>query len=515
MRINDILGESKPAGKIRKSHKTVSQGAIKMRDTGGYDRTYHLNRIMMAAGMADGKSTKPVDMDSASWYEKYNTAQPYTDEEYKMIQSAMKTIPTDGKIADKRHKSKEPDYVHKTSPVPNRATLSESVSLKTTLDSIATDIGDPVAALYDTLSFQLRKYAAAHHGDLEKWGLVSGGYTSRWYDTFYFNKIQKELYDLIKFAPGASKEIKEYLSKNFRSFSDISRFLPELLVKAGTHFKHRLMITNANKWITDRAAYRALIVSLKAEYGEIDDDDEPTVDPRIAAHDKREKSKMSAAAQQNQQVEAIINQVLMRLPKDVAGDVRNAIARSPNKLQALELELKKRNIKLSESLDDFRKNLSNQVKSGVAQKHADVAIQSASNPGQWKWDKDDIIFSPERGKTYVVLKRYYDKRQGKAKYLVRGKDEETMFDAALAHKNLVKINNESATVGATSSGNIATVPNPHVSPGAARGKKSYTGSPGKSGTKAPAQPKPKSQKPTDNALNMKGTSIFGGPAIKR
>ena len=72
MRINDILGESKPAGKIRKSHKTVSQGAIKMRDTGGYDRTYHLNRIMMAAGMADGKSTKPVDMDSASWYEKYN-----------------------------------------------------------------------------------------------------------------------------------------------------------------------------------------------------------------------------------------------------------------------------------------------------------------------------------------------------------------------------------------------------------------------------------------------------------
>ena len=54
MRINDILGESKPAGKIRKSHKTVSQGAIKMRDTGGYDRTYHLNRIMRAAGAFDG-----------------------------------------------------------------------------------------------------------------------------------------------------------------------------------------------------------------------------------------------------------------------------------------------------------------------------------------------------------------------------------------------------------------------------------------------------------------------------
>lgn len=74
---------------------------------------------------------------------------------------------------------------------------------------------------------------------------------------------------------------------------------------------------------------------------------------------------------------------------------------------------------------------------------------------------------------------------------------------------------ETATAGATSAGNIATVANPHISPGKARGKTSYTGSPGKSGTKAPPQPKPKKQKPTDNALNM-GTSLFGeGNAIKR
>jgi len=74
---------------------------------------------------------------------------------------------------------------------------------------------------------------------------------------------------------------------------------------------------------------------------------------------------------------------------------------------------------------------------------------------------------------------------------------------------------ETATAGATSAGNIATVANPHISPGKARGKTSYTGSPGKSGTKAPPQPKPKKQKPTDNALNMK-TNIFGeGNFIKR
>ena len=38
--------------------------------------------------------------------------------------------------------------------------------------------------------------------------------------------------------------------------------------------------------------------------------------------------------------------------------------------------------------------------------------------------------------------------------------------------------------------------------------------PGKSGTKAPRVPKPKKIKPTDNALDMKGVSIFGSP-IKR
>jgi hypothetical protein len=73
---------------------------------------------------------------------------------------------------------------------------------------------------------------------------------------------------------------------------------------------------------------------------------------------------------------------------------------------------------------------------------------------------------------------------------------------------------ESATAGATSAGNIATVDAPHLSPGPARGKKSYIGSPGKSGTRSPPQPKPIPQKPGTNGLDTSG-SLFGGPAIKR
>jgi hypothetical protein len=79
---------------------------------------------------------------------------------------------------------------------------------------------------------------------------------------------------------------------------------------------------------------------------------------------------------------------------------------------------------------------------------------------------------------------------------------------------------ETATAGATSAGNIASVANPHLSPGPARGKTSYIGKPGgPGGTKAPPQPKVKQPKKKDgtavNALDMKA-SLFGeGNAIKR
>ena len=76
---------------------------------------------------------------------------------------------------------------------------------------------------------------------------------------------------------------------------------------------------------------------------------------------------------------------------------------------------------------------------------------------------------------------------------------------------------ETATAGATMAANVGTVDAPHISPGKARGKKSYTGSPSSgSGTKAPPQPKvvqPKNKNGTAvNGLDIKGKSLFGGPA---
>ena len=119
MRARDFLAElsNTPGGRIHKHASDASQGHMLMRDVGGYDRTYHLNRIMMAAAMADGRSKKKVAMDDSSFVEKYNVAFPYTDEEQMMMYQALATIPSDAGELEKRAKSQEPAETNKTSPV--------------------------------------------------------------------------------------------------------------------------------------------------------------------------------------------------------------------------------------------------------------------------------------------------------------------------------------------------------------------------------------------------------------
>ena len=78
---------------------------------------------------------------------------------------------------------------------------------------------------------------------------------------------------------------------------------------------------------------------------------------------------------------------------------------------------------------------------------------------------------------------------------------------------------EQATAGATSAGNIAIVTSPHIAIGKDRFSKSYHGSPGKSGTKAPRLPKIVQPKNPDGtakgAHNLPGVNLMGGPLVKR
>lgn len=116
MRAKEFIVEAE--GKMPKEAEQATQGTHKMRDKGGYDRTYHLNRIMMALASANGKDKKKIaDMDESSYVEKFNTAHPYTKEEHNMLHQAMATIPTEHQELVPFSTSQEMHDTHKTSPV--------------------------------------------------------------------------------------------------------------------------------------------------------------------------------------------------------------------------------------------------------------------------------------------------------------------------------------------------------------------------------------------------------------
>lgn len=116
MRAHEFLIE-KQQGKIRRGYQDATVGLHKFRDPGGYDRTYELNRVMMAAACADGTDS-PLDMDQASWIGKYNTAQPYTKEEQKMLKQAFKAVGSETHDLNRGDlESKEHPAVNKSSPI--------------------------------------------------------------------------------------------------------------------------------------------------------------------------------------------------------------------------------------------------------------------------------------------------------------------------------------------------------------------------------------------------------------
>jgi len=91
----------------------------------------------------------------------------------------------------------------------------------------------------------------------------------------------------------------------------------------------------------------------------------------------------------------------------------------------------------------------------------------------------------------------------------------TKYEYMKINEVIIRRVQEQATAGATSAGNIASVVSPHIAIGKDRFSKAYSGSPGKSGTRAPRLPKVVQPKNPDGTVKgahkLKGTSLFGGP----
>jgi len=228
--------------------------------------------------------------------------------------------------------------------------LDESNELKGTLRTIATDIAEPITSLYETLKYMAKRYYDSH-GDLKGFGMVAGGVGSRWFQTFYFNRLQNELYDLSKQNTKITVPLQQFLRgteikgkiESAKGFSAISKELPDILAEIGAKLNYAPLANNARRWMHNREEYEQYLSDL--ELSDYEDDDDVEKAPKTP--------KDPAIGQQRSQAEDIVNDVLRKLPSKIAGDIRNAISRSPNKLQALQQELQKRGVKVPmESLDE-------------------------------------------------------------------------------------------------------------------------------------------------------------------
>ena len=87
MRAHEFITEQSNKGKVSARQQQATVGLNIFAAT-QYDRTYDLNRVMMAVASTDG--TTIPDLNRESWVGKNNTAHPYTDVEQDMLRIAYK-----------------------------------------------------------------------------------------------------------------------------------------------------------------------------------------------------------------------------------------------------------------------------------------------------------------------------------------------------------------------------------------------------------------------------------------
>jgi hypothetical protein len=230
--------------------------------------------------------------------------------------------------------------------------LNEAISVEEAIRSIVST-ADSITTLYGDLKTMAEKWVY-NNGTLNGFHRNAAGVGKRWYDKFFWNNMDNDLRLLMTKNPKAAGKLRDFFNierddKGHVSFTTIGRSLPRILNHVGEQMNNKDLKRFAVEWFRKHKDYEDYLGRVEAEVNDEDEDDY-TPAPK--------QPKDNVVGRQNAAVEDMVNQILRTIDKKAAGDIRNAIAREPNKLQALQRELAKRNIKVGESLDeDWRKKL--------------------------------------------------------------------------------------------------------------------------------------------------------------
>lgn len=246
--------------------------------------------------------------------------------------------------------------------------LLESISLDTTITSIVADLGSPLSQMYNDIGNSAIDYFKRHE-TVSGAGTVTAARMSRWYQEFYYNKLQRHLFSLVKFAPKHANDLKKLLNARPESFKDLIEMeLPEILYDLGKSMKNESLTNAAKNWLHFEETWIDLkrrLVDMEqkhqAEYGLVKQKADRTIKSHSGNITKTYKPSANARSnepkvdpsdskkmlgQQYSQIEAVVNDVLSNLPKHIASEIRQKIAKSDNKLVALQQELAKHQVQM-------------------------------------------------------------------------------------------------------------------------------------------------------------------------
>jgi hypothetical protein len=223
--------------------------------------------------------------------------------------------------------------------------IRESVSVDSAIKNIVAT-GDSIAKTYGDLKTMAEKWVY-NNGTLKGFHRNAAGVGKRWYDTFFWNKMENDLRTLLQKNPKAAAKIQDFLNiekddKGHVSFTIIGRSLPRILNDVGEKMADENLKRFGANWFKRHKDYEDYLGRVEKEVNDEEDDDDFSPAPK--------QPKDNVVGRQNAAAEDMVNQILKSIDKKVAGEIRNIIAREPNKLQALQKELAKRNIKVGESI---------------------------------------------------------------------------------------------------------------------------------------------------------------------
>jgi hypothetical protein len=213
--------------------------------------------------------------------------------------------------------------------------ITENVSVSASQKNIVDILTTELPQLYHRLTIMAEKMHY-NKGNLAGFKLVSGGQKSAWFHDVYFTRFKAALYNFAKSLPhGLRSDLQGFLGTHDKNFSSIEEQLLDKLLKIANGTKNQKLKDGVLASIHARDRFIKKLGNLESDSG--DEDDEVV---------SRPKARDTEAGKQNAAVEEIINDVLGRIDKKQAGEIRNAISKQGNKLLALRQELNKRNIKV-------------------------------------------------------------------------------------------------------------------------------------------------------------------------